>query len=442
MNIRPLRSSIASALALAVTLGLGPLPAAGEDLMEIYRLARDNDPTLRAAEAARLAADEVRPQARASAVLPTVNLDANLSETRQHESSSGNDSQPADSLSLTLTQPILHVDRLARLRQADSRIAQAEAEFQSARQSLMTRVAERYFDVLAAIDNLEFARAQKSAIARQLEQATKRFEVGLIAITDVHEAQASYDLASADEIVAHDALASAREALAEITGQFHETLASLRRELKLTSPEPTDADRWTTTALAQNLAILAAEQAVITAREEIEARRGGHYPTLDLTAAYNHSDNDGALSGFDRSETTTMALQFNLPLYTGGATQSQVREASQLYNQAREQLETARRAARRQARDAYRGVIAAISRVEALKQALVSTESALEATEAGFEVGTRTIVDVLNSQRDLHQARRDYARARYDYLLNTLRLKQAAGTIEEGDLETVNRWLQ
>ena len=438
MKIRALSLSVA----LAFGLGLGPLPALGEDLMEVYRLAQQSDPTLRAAEAARLAADEARPQARAAALLPSVNLSASLSEGRTHEPDTTNRSQPADSLSLSLTQPILHFDRLARLRQADSRIARAEAQFQAERQALMTRVAERYFDVLAAIDNLEFARAQKSAISRQLEQAKKRFEVGLIAITDVHEAQAGYDLASADEIVAQDALSSAREALAEITGRFHESLAALRDGLKLTSPDPADADQWTSTALAQNLAILAAEQAVSTAREEIAARRGGHYPTLDLTASHSASDNDATFaSGYTQSEQTSVSLQFNLPIYAGGATQSQVREASQLYNQAREQLEGARRTARRQSRDAYRGVVAAISRVEALKQALVSTESALEATEAGFEVGTRTIVDVLNSQRDLHQARRDYARARYDYLLNTLRLKQAAGTIAEADLETVNGWL-
>ena len=441
MKIRSRRLGIALALGALPSL-LAPSLALGEDLMEVYRLAQDNDPTLRAAEAGRLAADEALPQARANAVLPAVSLSASLSETRQHEPES-NTSRPADTLSLTLTQPIFHFDRLARLRQADSRIAQSEAEYQATRQGLMTRVAERYFDVLAAIDNLEFARAQKSAIGRQLEQASKRFEVGLIAITDVHEARAGYDLASADEIVAQDALASAREALAEITGLFHEELAPLAGEPLLAAPDPSDADQWTETALSQNLSILAADNAVTTAREEINARQGGHYPTLDLTAGYSHGDRDASFgSGATQSDSTTIALQFNLPLYTGGATNSQVREASQLYNQAREQLELARRTARRQARDAYRGVVAAISRVEALKQALVSTESALEATEAGFEVGTRTIVDVLNSQRDLHQARRDYARARYDYLLNTLRLKQAAGIVEESDIAAVNRWLK
>ncbi|GAB6042358.1 TolC family outer membrane protein [Endothiovibrio diazotrophicus] len=430
-------------LCLGVALALGSLPVLAEDLMEIYQLARDNDPTLRAAEAARRAADEVRPQARASAMLPTLDLSANLSETRVHEPDTTNPSRPASAIELNLTQPILHLDRLARLRQADSQIAQAEAQYQATRQDLMIRVAESYFNVLAAIDSLEYARAQKSAIGRQLEQATKRFEVGLIAITDVHEAQAGYDLASADEIVAQDALSSAREALAEITGQFIKELAGLKQELKLTPPDPADADRWTTTALEQNLAILAAAEAVTTAREEIEARRGGHYPTLDLTASHGAGDNDALYtSGYTQTEQTAVSLQFNLPLFRGGATNSQVRQASQLYNEAREKLESARRTATRSSRDAYRGVVAAISRVEALKQALVSTESALEATQAGFEVGTRTIVDVLNSQRDLHQARRDYARARYDYLLNTLRLKQAAGIIQESDLESVNRWLQ
>lgn len=436
---RLLRTSLLAALLAALSTG-----AAAEDLMGVYRLAQQNDPQLRAAEAARRAAEEAIPQAR-SQLLPKVSLGVDTTHySYDRPNSLANPNFSNSGYTLSLSQPLFNYEYLVQLRQADSRVAQAGTEYQAAVQDQMMRVADRYFAVLAAIDNLEFAQKEKTAIARQLEQARKRFEVGLIAITDVHVAQASYDLAVAAEITAENELATAREALAVVTGQFPEQVTPLGEKLALARPDPADPDKWTDTALHQNLQVTALQYAVETARQEIKRRNAGHYPTLDLTAGKSYNDVGGgvAAAGGVTTDAGSVGLQFSLPLYTGGLVSSRVREARDLYGQASEQLEEVRRAVRRQARDAFRGVGAAISSVEALKQALVSTKSALDATEAGFEVGTRTIVDVLSAQRDLYKARRDYSKAKYDYLLNTLRLKQAAGTLAMEDLEAVNRWLK
>lgn len=434
-------NSVARMLALALLVGAAT--AQGEDLRDVYRLAQESDPQLRAAEAGHRAALEARPQSRA-ALLPNVNFTAQAQWNQyEYETPSYPDNEyNSAGYSLSLRQALYHHDYYVQLRQANAGIAQADAQYGSAKQALIVRVAETYFNLLAAEDNLRFAQAEKTAIAQQLRQTQQRFEVGLSAITDVHEAQAGYDAAVAQEIVAQNQLENAREVLREITGREHGALTPLAGEIPLQSPDPSNIDRWVGTALQQNLQLLAAEAAAHVAREEMKRRQAGHYPTLDLVASHNWSDtSESDLSGTELNS-NIVGLQLNVPLYAGGAVSASTRQATHLYSQAQEGLEQTRRATVRQTRDAYLGVTAGISTVQARRQALSSARTALQATQAGFDVGTRTAVEVLNSQRELFRAQRDYARARYDYALSTLRLKQAAGILTEADLEHINSWLQ
>jgi len=419
-----------------------------EDLLEIYQLAEKNDPQFKAAQAAHMAALEAKPQSRAL-LLPDLSLSARAVRDREDIQSSSSTIFTTETTysttkgySLSLTQPLFNAEYFIQLRQADAAIGQADAELAAARQDLIIRVSERYFDELAALDNLEFARSEKSAVERQLEQTKQRFDVGLIAITDVHEAQAAYDLAVAQEIDAENQVSSSREALSELTGQKHETLGNLTDKMQLIPPDPANIDNWSDTALDQNFALIAAEFVVKAAQDEIKLQRSGHLPTLDITASHGFTDISGGSFGARETEDSTIGIQLNVPLYTGGLTNSRVREAVQQLEQARENLEQQRRATLRQSRDAYLSTSAAINRVKAFQQAVVSAQSALDATEAGLEVGTRTTVDVLNSRRNLFGAQQNHARSRYDYILNTLRLKQAAGILSKVDLEQINNWIK
>lgn len=437
---------------LLLPLLLGPLlgasAAQAEDLMEIYQLALQNDPQLRAAMATRDSALEARPQAE-SRLLPSLNLSSGANLIRSDVNSSGaSNSSSADSvnhygtasLALNLAQSVYREEYGLQLDQADKQIAQAEVTFAAEEQNLIIRVAQAYFNVLSAEDTLEFARAENAAIARQLDQAKQRFEVGLIAITDVHEAQAAFDQSRADLIQAENALDNAREAQQEIIKQAVDQLAPLVAELPLNPPQPANPEQWADTAQTQNLSLQAAVYGVDIARLNIDVQDAGDSPTLDLVGS--HALNlSSSRSGTD-AHTTTIGLQLNVPLYTGGAVSSRTRQARFDYEAAQQNLDQQRRSVNRTVRDAYRGVMSSISRVEALKASTVSALSALEATMAGFEVGTRTMVDVLNAQRDLFRARSNYAQVRYDFILNGLLLKQATGTLTSDDLKQVNGWLE
>jgi len=429
---------------LATMLLVLPMVVHADDLMQVYQLAQDSDPQLKAAEAGWRAAQEAKPQARAL-LLPQIGLGVSTSHNwyNPHGGSSGSTQYTNKGWNVSLTQPIFHMDSLVQQGQAEASVAKADADLAAARQDLFVRVAQAYFDVLRAKDQLEYARSDKNAIGRQLEQAKKRFEVGLIAVTDVHTAQAQYDLAKAQEIAAQDGLTTAREALAEITGKGIPSLAPLGEKVPLVPPTPAKIDSWAQSAQADNLNLQSERQSVSVARQEVERNRAGHYPTLDLVASHNYSDSSKQVgTGASESDSNMVGLQLNMSLFSGGAVTSRTRQALELYNQSRDQLEQQTRAILRQTRDSYRGVESSISRVNALQAALVSTKSALDATEAGFDVGTRTIVDVLNAQRDMFGAVRDYAGARYDYILNMLKLKQAAGRLNQADLEQVNGWLK
>ncbi|WP_303902569.1 TolC family outer membrane protein [Thiohalomonas denitrificans] len=420
-------------------------PAPGTDLWQVYQIATESDPQLAAAAAGFQAAREVRPQSRA-ALLPQVNAGANLSRIdseilESNVGDTGSTDYNSTSYSLTLSQALFRYGSWIQYQQSDSLIRQAEAQYGSAQQGLALRVSQAYFNVLAARDALEFARAEQRATQQQLRQTEQRFEVGLSAITDVHEARAGYDAAVAQEIGARNQLDVAQEALREITGLSFESLAPLQDDIPLVAPEPTDIDAWVETATDRNLELLAAAAATKVADQEIRNQRAGYYPTVDLEAQHSRSDNtDAPLFGRDE-ESNTISLQLSVPLYQGGFTSSRVREAHALYNQARQQLEQQRRSTISQTRQAYLNVVAGISQVRAREQAVESAQTALEATQAGFEVGTRTAVDVLNGQRELFRAKRDYAQSRYDYILSTLNLKQAAGTLIPEDIKAINEWL-
>ena len=312
-------------------------------------------------------------------------------------------------------------------------------DYATAEQDLIIRVSQAYFDVLSAEATLAFSDADVKAIARQLDQAQQRFEVGLIAITDVNEAQARYDQARADAIAAQNEVDDALESLAEITGQPIPELAGLRAGTELRRPDPENLDDWTQLALETNPGILSARYDVDIAKKEIKRQDAGDSPALDLVGSYNISRTDSR-NGTDLND-ARIGLQLNFPLYTGGGVSAATRQARFQYEAAQEVLEQQRRATQTQVRNAYRGVLASISRVKALEATEVSAKSALEATEAGFEVGTRTLVDVLNSQRELFRAERDLAISRYDYILNMLSLRQAAGTLGQTDVDKANAWL-
>lgn len=429
-------------------------PAQAEDLWTVYQAALDNDPLVREALANRNSGREARPQAWAG-LLPTIGLSASESDSTvdgtqvglQPDGSVGlidfSSESESTRYSLSLNQPVFRWDRWVALRQAGDRVAQAEINYEAARQELIVRASEGYFNLLAAQDNLAFAEANKEAISRQLDQARRRFEVGLIAITDVQEAQAAYDTAIADEIAARRQVATAREQLREVTGQYYRELAGPQSDLELVAPQPADQDAWVERALRDNLVLNAQRLATDIAGKEVSRQRAGHFPTLDLSASRGKTESTGA-TPFDTSDTESdnVVLQLNVPLFAGGAVRSRVRQAAADHEASKQVLERQARATERSTRDAYLGVQSDISRVSALRQALESNETALKATEAGFEVGTRTTVDVLNARSNAFRARNDLARSRYDYMLNTLRLKQAAGALSEDDVRQINGMLQ
>jgi len=431
-----------------------------ESLLEVYQQALQSDPRIHEAEARRLAALEAEPQAR-GLYLPQIGVDGSWmkvesSGTGVFEDSSGLPSPPLDTSTdsettqwqLGLRQTIFRWDQIVGMRRADKIVAKAEADREAAQQDLVIRVGQSYFDVLAAEDRLTSRHANRQAIARQLEQAKQRFEVGLIAITDVQESQAAHDQAVADEIAAKRVLATARNIMREITGQYVGELAAPGDDLPLRTPDPAAEIEWVDLAMSQNLVLVSSRLDEEMARDEISFRRNGYYPTVDLVASTGAFDTEadrivGGVSGVASSDgdRDSIGIQFTIPLFAGGANRSRVQEAVYLHRASTQQLQRVTRETERQTRDSYLGVQAEKSRVEALDQAVKSSTTALEATQAGFEVGTRTIVDVLDSQFALYSAITQFYQARYDYLMNYLRLKQAAGNLQIQDLEAIDQWL-
>ncbi|HKJ23041.1 MAG TPA: TolC family outer membrane protein [Gammaproteobacteria bacterium] len=421
----------------------------GEDLLYTYQLAVQNDPVLQQADAQHKAQLESKPQSLAQ-LLPDFSISAHTTENSQqfkYTNSRFFGSQPisigynSHGYSATLTQPIYHQDYFVQYSQAGVKVRQADSSYLAAQQDLIVRVSQAYFNVLSARASLELAQAQKSSDEKQLEQTQQRFKVGLIAITDVHQAQAAYDLTVAQEIQATNQVANAREALRQITGRYLQHLADLGQNVPLAIPAPEDIDQWTQIALAKNPTLDASRNASEVARQQVNIQRAGHYPTLDMVL--NTSDAvSGGVFGSSDIHSTSVSLQLNVPLFEGGMVASRTRQAHDEFIQAQQALVQQRRATINQIRQAYLGVQSNISLVKAYKQAIVSNTSSLEATKAGLEVGTQTTLDVLQARSNLFSARLNYAQARYNYIVTILQLKQSAGTLTEADLVRINKWLQ
>ena len=447
--------------------------ANAKDLVGVYEDALKNDPQLRQADANRLASREARPQAW-SALLPQISGTLSRNQDKQDGSEaegaigSGTSTptgpiQPvngsssavpfivnttAKSWGLNLRESLFSWSNWMSVKQAEKEVAQAEATYLAAQQNLILRVAQAYFNVLSALDGLDANQASLEAISRQLDQANKRFEVGLIAITDVQEAKAARDTAAAAVIAGKRTLATAGDQLSEITGQKYDSLNKPGDEMPLNTPQPADEDRWVTVSLDQNVSLLSNRLQADIARENVRIAFGGHLPTLDLLASKTRTqvDGDESVSGSPFSLSNTIndrqyTVQITVPLFSGGLTQSKVRQAQYQWIAAKEGVVQSSRATERLARDAYLGVISGIARVQALRQALESSQTALKATEAGYEVGTRTAVDVLNSRRTLVQAQTDYAVSRYDYIISVIQLRLAAGNLATNDVTEINKWL-
>ncbi len=443
---------------ILVAASLASFDAAGADLKDVYERARTNDPLIREADANRLAARESKPQA-VAALFPQINANANYNEEESDSTGvfvtpglpptpevrdSDGDSSNWD---VTLRQNVFSWGNWATLRRANTERAQAEADYLAAQQDLILRTSEAYFNVLAAQDTQEAAQAAYDAIARQLEQSEKRFEVGLIAVTDVQEAKAAFDAASAALIQAKRNLATTGERLRELTGDAFDQLSKPGADMPLSAPNPADPEAWVKLAREQNARLVSSQLAAEITRHNISFERGGHFPNLDLVVSRSHFDSDATITGTTDADTesdsddTVVSLQVTVPMFSGGATSSRVRQAEYRHIAARERLERTARETERETRDAFLGVNSEVARVQSLRQAVESATTALQATEAGYEVGTRTSVDVLQARQRLFEAQTNYARSRYDYLLNVLRLQLAAGTLDQKGLIDINALL-
>lgn len=422
------------------------------DLLGTLRLAEERDPVWRAAQAARRAALEALPQARAL-YLPRLDINANTTYNDVDTTSGGsmlfpptsrrfNDNSSAYGASLT--QPLFRAQNRPLYEQAQAQVTQAEAQLALARQDLILRVSQTYFDVLLAQDNVRLAQAQKAAIAEQLEQAKRGFEVGTLTITDTHEAQARYDLAVSQEIAAANNLEIARQSLARLIGEPPPMLVPLRTELSLTPPEPNEMQPWLAAAEKEALQVQVQEQTLEIARQEVSRNRRARLPIVDIVGSYSNSSSVTALGGIPTdidTEATALGLQLQMPLYQGGAISSQVRQAQANRDQAERGLEDARRQAVLATSQAFLGVTGGLAQVQALSQALVSSRALLRSSQLGLEVGVRTNLDVLNAQQQLYNAERDLSAARYDSLVSHLRLQGAVARLSDQDVARINAFL-
>ena len=445
-------------LALAVSCASNGMAWAAEaplstktDLVSVYQEAVDNNADIAAARANYDARKEVVPQARAG-LLPNLSAGADLNNTRtRFDQPSMTATRSGTVYQATLAQPIFRADRWFQLQAAEAVNEQAALELSATEQNLILQSAESYFTVLRAQDNLASTKAEEAAFKRQLDQSNERFDVGLSDKTDVLQSQASYDTARANRILAQRLVDDAFEALITLTNRQYNSIQGIVHTLPVLAPTPNDAKAWVDTAAKQNLNLLASNYAVSAAEETLRQRKAGHAPTLDAVAQYKKGDNDAL--GFNNPnpsgqpfggdvEQRSVGLQLNIPLYSGGLTSSQVRESYSRLSQSEQQREALRRQVVENTRNLHRAVNTDVEQVQARRQSIISNQSAVEATEIGYQVGTRNIVDVLDAQRQLYTSVRNYNNTRYDYILDNLRLKQAAGTLNPGDLQALSRYLK
>ncbi|WP_100641249.1 TolC family outer membrane protein [Marinobacter salexigens] len=419
---------------------LAAQPALSLDLIETYEKALSYDSGIAAAQA-RFESQQAGSDISKSALLPQIGAYANANHTDFDPKNGQGDSYKALNYGVRLTQPVFRADNWFRYDSSKFQTEAAQAQYNLAQQQLILDVATAYFNVLRAQDTVTTARAGEAAIRRQYEQAQERFDVGLIAITEVYEARASYDDARSLRIAAENQTNIAREQLARFTGEYSEDLQNLRQNFPLGQPEPMDPSAWEMTALEQNWAIQAAMSVLNSNEANLNVAKSGHMPTLDLIASYGKSELDGNKLPQQEGTQGVIGLELSVPLYTGGGTQASVRQQRSLVTVAQEELNTTRRDVRVSTRSFYLTVNNNVETASALEQTIISRRSALDATRAGYNVGTRNIVEVLDAERAYYVALNDYANARYDYVTNTLRLKQAAGILSPRDLIELNEWL-
>jgi outer membrane protein len=416
------------------------------DLVDVYRDARAFDAQFAAARFALAAGREKLPQGRAL-VLPTLGLTAGDTASRLGLSPYGTNPVPESARNfynrnyvLSFSQPLFRAQNRIQYDQSEYQVRQAEATFGQAEQDLIVRVVQAYVDVLGAQETLTVARAQTIAIGEQLAQAKRNFEVGTATITDTHEAQARFDLSSAQEITAQNDLDNKLRALQQITGKLYTDLKQLRTDVKLSPPEPNNIQEWAELAERQGYPVQIQEAATEIAKLAAKFSKAGHYPTIDLVATYGQTQQTGSSITAASSQLNlgSIGVQLALPLYQGGAISSREREAAALYEKSKQDLENARRSIALISQQSYLGVINGIAQVGALEQALVSTQSALDSNKLGYEVGVRINIDVLNAQQQVFTTRRDLALARYNTIVNHFKLRAAAATLKEEDLQIMN----
>ncbi|OZB76718.1 MAG: hypothetical protein B7X29_09400 [Halothiobacillus sp. 13-55-115] len=434
-------------LAMLMVVGAYGTPALSANLMDIVTLAEQNDQTLLAAQQKRLSIQENTPIARSN-LLPQIGASAGLDYKRTEIKSNGIPNAPTviegsgRTLGLSLNQVIYNrIDNL-NLGIADLQAKQADLDFAAAQQDLLLRASTAYFAVLQANASLQLAIASQTAFKNQLAQAQKRYEVGLVAVTDVANAQANYDKANADIITARNALENAQSALATITGKEPTELDDVRTNLSTPRPDPANSNDWVTLAAKQNISLQSAQIGGQISQENIAINRAARMPTVDLTGQYGYNS---ALSQFNGRQSSNLAasigLQVSVPLYTGGRINAKSRQAAYQYQQTQNEIENLRRTVQQGTANDYRGVITSISEITAYGQSVESARTSLAATEAGYQVGTRTIVDVLNAQIQVFSAMANFLNARYSYLTNYLKLKADTGQLSLDDIKAVNAQL-
>lgn len=414
--------------------------AQAADLVQVYQQALANDATFAGARASLTAGQERITQGR-SGLLPFISASGansrNTGDLQVDPAPKRDNDYHVSNYQVTLTQPLFNWASWQQYQQSKLVQAASEASYAQAQQDLIVRVAQAYFDVLTAQDFLTSTQAQKVATTEQLASAKRNFEVGTQTITDTHEAQAAYDLVVAQEFAAINDLENKRTALQVIVGQTPAELAPLRAGVSIAGPQPAAMEPWVSSAEGQNYAVVGAQLQLEIAKREIERNRSGHYPTVNLVASSAHSHQTSSSVANNNS----IGVQWNVPLFSGFAVTSKVRESIALEDKARNDLEATRRAAAQGARQAYLGVNSGLAQVKALEAAEVSSKSSLDSNKLGYQVGVRINIDVLNAQKLLYSTQQSLAKARYDTIMAGLRLKAAAGSLKPADLETVNALL-
>ncbi|MBK7659004.1 MAG: TolC family outer membrane protein [Betaproteobacteria bacterium] len=416
--------------------------AFGADLLGVYKDAQVSDPVYQGARATYNAGIERLPQARAG-YLPNVIGSASAFKNKLDRDYADDFTYNNQTYAVTLTQPLFRWQNWVAIGQAEKQVLQTEASFTIAKQDLIVRTAQAYFDVLLAQDNVALSEAQKKAFSEQLAQAKRNFEVGTATIVDTLEAQARYDQTVAKEISDKNDLEVKRQALQQLIGKPAESLVPLKDPLTLAPPKPEKIEDWVNAAGTSSYSVAISRAGYEIAQKEVDRARAGHYPTVDLSAQWVYNKNPNLTSGIGTlaQNTGSVGVSVSVPIFAGGGTQSLVRQALANKDRAQQDLENTQRTVAQAVRQGYLNVTSGIAQVRALEQALASTQSQLDSTILGRDVGVRTSVDVLNAQQQVIQTRRDLQQARYNYLLNTLRLKSASGTLDEPDLEQVNRAL-